>query len=819
MKEQKRNKTKAELSSEIEQLKKKLKQSDKKLSILESSIAYSTIESTILDGLFLFSKNGLKSVNKKFASLLGYTPEELLNTPLEILIAPKDKKIVFERAKKRLSGKKVPTSYDVSLLHKDGLTHIPVTLSVNSLDSTKEPLLLGIVKDNSEKAKAIKDYSDLERKFNAITNSAADAIIIITKEYSVTYWNKTAEKIFGYKFKDARGKNLLKLVFKGRSQLEVIKHIKKNYEKENFPEHSDVFEAEVTDSNGKIIPTEISISIIDSQDEDHLILILRDISERKEKDKLLEQERNLFQYFMDYIPFPIYFKDLDSRFIKLNKEALNKHKVSIPDEIIGKTDHDIFKKEHADIAREDELKLISGKEIIIDKVEKEVWNDGRVTWVNTTKVPLKNENGETTGTFGISTDITQVKKAEIIQKTLLRISTAINTVEDMDELYSEIHLAVKDLMKADNFYIALYDEKTKMLSFPYFVDEHDDKPEPRTAGRGLTEYIIRTGKAQLINSELDKALRKLGETDLLGEHSLIWLGVPLRIGDRTIGALVVQDYSDPLTYGEEELLILNYVSEQIANAILKKNSEQQLKLYSEELQESNAAKDKFFSIIAHDLKSPFQGLIGLSRLIVDEFSELSDEELKSFVEALNQSAESTYGLIENLLEWSRIQTGRAKFNASAVDIYSLMEEVIMLLFQNAALKNIRVINKLEPGITIWGDKHMLGSLFQNIISNSIKFSNRFGEIIIDSIIKSDTLNITIQDSGVGIDNDDLEKLFKIESTFTTRGTEQEKGTGLGLLLCKEVINRHDGEIKVESEKERGTKVILSFNVTKPDDKL
>ena len=817
MKNQYKNKTKSELVEEIDSLNRKIQQLQKKSSIPESSIEYQTIASTVLDGLFVLSKNGFLSVNDILAGFVGYTTEEFLAAPLEKIIAPSHRKIVLERAEKRWAGEDVPSSYDVNLLHKDGKTLVPVTLSVSLLKTNKDHLTIGIVKDNSEKARAKKAFTDLQKKFNAITNSAGDSIIIITSELQITYWNKNAEKIFGYKFSEAKGKNLIDLIFPDKNQEGVSEIIERCRDKEKYPDHSDVFEVSAEGFNKKFFPAEISISIIDSLDEHHLIIILRDITERKEKDKLLAEERNLFQYFMDHIPFSIYFKDLESRFIKVNKEAVNKHGFENAADMLGKTDLDIFTKEHADIAREDEIKLLNGEEKIIQKVERETWIDGRTTWVITTKVPLRNKTNEIIGTFGITRDFTQVKKAELIQQTLLRISTAANAVEDMEDLYAEIHFAVKELMKADNFYIALYDEKTNILSFPYFVDEFDSKPEPRAFGRGLTEYIIRTGKAQLIDSELDLALRKLGETNLIGEPSHIWLGVPLKLGDKTIGSVVVQDYSDPSTYGEEELRILNYASEQITNAILKKNSEQQLKLYSRELQESNASKDKFFSIIAHDLKSPFQGLIGLSRLIVDEYDELEDEELKSFVDALNQSAESTYSLIENLLEWSRLQTGRAKFNAANVDLFNLIEEIKMLLFQTASLKKIRIINKLEPNTTVWGDKHMLGSLFQNLLSNSIKFTNRFGEIKIDSTVKSEKLEISIQDNGVGIDNEDLERLFKIDSTYSTRGTEQEKGTGLGLILCKEIVNRHGGNIRVESEKDRGTTVIFTLTINQTNE--
>ncbi|MCJ7555070.1 MAG: PAS domain S-box protein, partial [Ignavibacteriaceae bacterium] len=619
MNNQYKNKTKSELLEEISELKSEVKQLQNKLTKLDSATEFETIAATVLDGLFILSKSGFQSVNETLTNMLGYKPDELLKLNLKDVVAPSHLKVVSQRAELRLAGKDLPRNYDVNLLHKNGKKIIPVTLNVGLLKTKKENVIVGIVTDNSEKIKVKKELRELKNKFNTITNSAADGIIILTDDYKITYWNKTAERIFGYNYKDTEGKNLLGLIFPNENRNVIENKFKARSFKVNTNTVSNAFETIACKSDGQSIPVEISTSLGDSENEHDLILIVRDISDRKEKEKHLSWERNLTQYFMDYIPFSIYFKDLESRFIKANKTAVTYFGFSNFEQLIGKKDHDIFSQEHADAARDDELELINGKETIINKIEKETWRGGSISWVNTTKVPLKDENGKIIGTLGISADFTQIKNSELIQQTLLKISTAVNTVEEMDDLYSEIHQAVKTLMKADNFYIALYDENTKILSFPYFVDQFDLQPVPRIAGKGLTEYILRSGKAHLIDAELDMALRKLGETNLLGEPSQIWLGVPLKIGDKTIGTLVVQDYEEPKTYGQEELRILTYVCEQIASAIMKKNSDYKLKSYSAELQELNASKDKFFSIVAHDLKSPFQGLMGLSRLIVEDY--------------------------------------------------------------------------------------------------------------------------------------------------------------------------------------------------------
>ncbi|MFO7526926.1 MAG: PAS domain S-box protein [Ignavibacteriaceae bacterium] len=812
MKTPEKNRTKADLLKEISSLKLKIKSLENKINIMESSVEHNRIASTVTDGIFVYSEKGFQSVNESLANMLGYSVNEFLKKTIGELIAPADRKLVIERAEQRLAGKIVPSNYDVILLHKDGETHIPVNFNLSLTETRKGTVIIGIVKDNSEKERVNKELEEFKDRFNAITSYAGDAIIIVNEDLSISYWNKASEKIFGYSFDFTRNKNLITQIFKENNE-EFITEIAACTQKlKNKDDSASVFETSLNHKNGSTVSVEVSVSPIKSEDEQHLIFVIRDVTERVEKDKLLSEERKLTQYFMDYIPFSIYFKDLESRFIKVNKATVNKLGFTESNQLIGKTDFDVFGEEHALAARQDELKLINRQEEIINKVEKETWKNGKIQWVSTTKFPLRNQSGNIIGTLGITRDFTEVKKSQLIQQTLLQISTAVNNVEEMDDLYYEIHQAVSNLMKADNFYIALYDEESKILSFPYFVDEYDPKPESRIAGRGLTEYILRSGKAHLIDTELDLALRKLDETSLLGESSKIWLGVPLNIGDRTIGAIVVQDYNNDDTYGEEELQILTYVSEQIANAIMKKNAERQLKKFSRELQEMNASKDKFFSIIAHDLKSPFQGLLGLSRLIVEEYAELSPEELKSFVLALNESAESTYGLIENLLEWSRLQTGRMKFNPSIISVTDIIEEIKMLLYHTAEMKNIKIKNEITKETNIWGDKYMIGSLFQNIISNAIKFTNKFGEICVKSVRGNDFVEFYVIDNGVGIEPEDIEKLLSIDTTYTTRGTEQERGTGLGLILCKEIINRHGGTIRIESEKGMGTTVIFSLKI-------
>ena len=438
--------------------------------------------------------------------------------------------------------------------------------------------------------------------------------------------------------------------------------------------------------------------------------------------------------------------------------------------------------------------------------------DGKIITCDWYNNPIVNEKGELIGVASLADDITKKEKNQKIQQALYKISESVHTIEDINELYKEIHSIIKELMKADNFYIALYNEATETITFPYFVDEFDSQPKERKLGRGLTEYILRCGNNLLIDAEEDIRLRNVGETDLMGQPSEIWLGVALKINDKPIGVIVVQDYSDKTTYGEEEKQLLTYVSEQIASAITKKRNDEELKKYSEELQELNASKDKFFSIIAHDLRSPFNGLLGLVSILKTEYDYLTVGEQKSYIDEVYNSISGMYELAEKLLDWSRLQIGRQRFRIASIKLFNFIDDIVSTLSNNAKLKNINLINDLNPDDKVYADDPMLRTLFHNLISNSIKFTNSGGSITIKSKQEDgDKLLVSVIDTGIGISEENISRLFKIEDSFSTPGTNKEKGTGLGLLLCKDIAEKHGSELIVQSIPGKGTTFSIRLN--------
>lgn len=249
----------------------------------------------------------------------------------------------------------------------------------------------------------------------------------------------------------------------------------------------------------------------------------------------------------------------------------------------------------------------------------------------------------------------------------------------------------------------------------------------------------------------------------------------------------------------------------------KINLENKVEERTEELREINSAKDKLFSIIAHDLKNPFNALIGYSSLLGEYHEEFSEEEKKKHIKAINDISQGTYKLLENLLEWSRSQMGTIEFNPELLSLNLLIAEVYEILEPSASKKSIIINSNIEENLRVYADKNMLSLIIRNLLSNAIKFTPKDGKIsvsaeLIINNLEDDVVKISVIDTGVGIPAERLAKLFKLEDSFSTKGTENEHGTGLGLVLCKEFADKHGGTIEVDSKPGEGSRFIVILPV-------
>ena len=282
-------------------------------------------------------------------------------------------------------------------------------------------------------------------------------------------------------------------------------------------------------------------------------------------------------------------------------------------------------------------------------------------------------------------------------------------------------------------------------------------------------------------------------------------------------AMILLIFSTTIFYQYKSKVKTNRLLTRINNE--KEILNKEISMQNEKLQRSeeilksiNATKDRFFSIIAHDLKNPFITIMGFSDLLLSDYTELSDDERLFYLEEMKNTAELSHNLLQNLLQWSRSQTGRIEFNPQRLELINLVNKNFLLLKNAAEKKRIRLQDMVPPAMAVNADEEMLNTVFRNLLTNAVKFSNTEGIISVSATARDNFSEICVSDSGVGMDEKTMDKLFRLDVTCSTRGTANEEGTGLGLILCKEFIEKNQGKIWVESEVDKGSKFFFTLPI-------
>lgn len=385
---------------------------------------------------------------------------------------------------------------------------------------------------------------------------------------------------------------------------------------------------------------------------------------------------------------------------------------------------------------------------------------------------VQNEKGETLGMVGVAVDISQRKQAEkAIQESELKYRNLIETMPDgvyrstPEGKFVEVNEAmVKMLGYESKEELMAIDIKTQL----YF------QPDDR-------ESLV----LQINPEELDV--------------------YPLKKKDGS--AIWIEDHGWYIKDDNGNILFHEGISRDVTD---RKMAEIQLQKYSEELQELNATKDKFFSIIAHDLKTPFSGIIGLSEIVKDEAKHLDIETIEQYAGMIHSTSKNTFQLLENLLDWARIQRSQISFRPISIILKKLVNEVVELMEEKSNSKMIAVLNNIPDNVIVSADEDMLKTVLRNLVSNALKFTPVDGKIEIHVVSKENSFEISVKDTGTGMKQEDINKIFRIGSSFSKRGTENENGTGLGLVLCKEFVEKQGGKIWVESKEGKGSTFTFSI---------
>jgi len=600
----------------------------------------------------------------------------------------------------------------------------------------------------------------------------------------------------------------------------------------------------------------------------------------------------LLQALLDNIPDTIYFKDKESRFIRINKAQMDVLGVKKMKDAIGKSDFDFFLYDHAKAAFEDEKEIIRTGIPVVSKLEKIRHADGKFRYFSTTKIPFYQGN-TIIGTIGISRDMTQtvtlqheLKMSELKYKTLFESATdAILLIKDdvfidcnpgtctlfgltRDQILgkkpyelspqyqpngktseSEVYKRLKVAFDGDSQTFQWKHIRSDMEEFDTEISlnplEIDGEVYVQAIIRDVS--VIRKTEKELKTSE--EKFRRIADNS----PAMIFridLNPVFKISFISPATINFTGYSPEEFYKEPELVFktlhpddftitrqlfdgtldtskpyelgwlkkdggtvwcqAQFVPIRDANNLLEgyegvaidvtslRIAQNALRESEKQLRELNAAKDKFFSVVAHDLKSPFNSLVGFTELLSENYTEFSDEERKIQINTIRNVSEQTFKLLQNLLDWSSSQTGRLHYHPKMIDLGEAVNEIIGLLHSQATNKKVALYTGIGPGIKVYADLDMVHSILRNLIGNAIKFTNMGGKIWLIARQKDNEMEVVVNDTGIGISQENIKKLFRLDEKFKTPGTQSEKGTGLGLLLCKEFVEKNHGRIWVES---------------------
>ncbi len=380
-------------------------------------------------------------------------------------------------------------------------------------------------------------------------------------------------------------------------------------------------------------------------------------------------------------------------------------------------------------------------------------------------------------------DFTRRRRTEKLKDSIFRISEAAISSESLDDLFRSIHRVIADLMPARNFYIALYDPVDNILSFPYFVDEYDSTPAPKHPGRGLTEYVLRTGKPLLASPEVFSELERRGEIESIGAPSIDWLGVPLRIDNSAIGVLVVQTYTEGVRYGEEEKEILKFVSDQVAMAVHRKKVDAQVKASLEE-------KDVLLKEVHHRVKNNMQVISSLLNL---QSRHLHDPKVAEAFRDSQRRIRSMALIHERLYQSSDL---------SRIEFSQYLRNLATHLFHSYQVDANRVRLRIdaEPVYLNINTAIPCGLIVNELVSNSLKHAfpeGRGGEVAVElRRVPEDGYLLRVRDDGVGF----------------PEGLDIRRTETLGMQVVTTLVSQIDGRLEFEkAEGSGGTSFILQFN--------
>ena len=744
--------------------------------LLESEDRFKSLHNASFGGIAIHNKGIILDCNQGLSAMTGYTVDELIGMNGLLLIAESSRDLVLQNIQSgyeqayealgvRKNGEEYPLRLEARNIHYKGMPVRTVEFrDITEIKQAEKELI--VAKETAEKN---------EEKFRKAVLTIPDAITINRLNDGVYITaNEGFYKTFGYNEGEVIGKSSHDLnIWVDNSQRKVFLSL---LEQQGRIEN---FETRFLSKTGTVFDCLVSSSIILIEGVEHTINITKDITYLKNIESQLisakeraEESEMKFREMARLMPQIIFETDTIGRLTYANKQAHNILGYPEDFQILGLSSLDFYIPEDRKRAVENIQRKLQGQAEGNNEYTM-IRKDGSLIDVLVFSNPITKDN-KVIGLRGVIVDITQRKMSE----ELLRES------ERKYRLLAENSSDV--IWTLDNEFRFTYISPS-IYSLRGYTPEEAMR---ESIGDTMPPHSLKIVQDAIAKGhELDEDSRFLPvQVEIEQYHKnggLVWVGISVQI----------------MLNEKGEQIGLIGISRDITQ---RKQAEEALRKNEYLLRELNAQKDKFFTIISHDLKSPFNAIYALSQHLVDQMQEKDYEGVEQYASFIEESSKRAMNLLTNLFEWSQAQSGRMAFEPEPFELVEFIEENSRLYEDIAREKSVKVIGRLPNRLLVHADKHMVSTIIRNLITNAIKFSHPGSEVIIAAERGHKEVTVLIKDNGVGIPNERLKKLFRIDETESTKGTANEKGTGLGLIICKEFVDKHGGRIWVESQLGKGT---------------
>ncbi len=423
--------------------------------------------------------------------------------------------------------------------------------------------------------------------------------------------------------------------------------------------------------------------------------------------------------------------------------------------------------------------------------------DGSSVYLISHTSHLKDDYGNVLGIITVNKDISEIVRSEKVRNAVYRISELAITTNNLDEMYTSIHVVIGELMDARNLFIALI-EPQNQLSYPYFVDEKDPKPAAHLMGNGLAEYVIRTGTPLLAKPDDIHYMSERGIVEIRGTVPVDWLGIPLKIENEIIGLIAIQSYTPDIRYGEKEKEILGFVSEQIALSIHRKQIQQELIDAKQKAEVANKLTTALLSNMNHELRTPMNGILGFAEILMND---LHDTELRSKAENILTSGRRLMDTLDAIMDLSFLQSDKVTRKMKPVHVARMLQPILNKYEPAVLRKGLTLQSQIPDDISVQGDPQLFQHLMRNLIDNAVKYTEKGGITVNVSHPDEETrmVRIVVKDTGMGISPENHRMIFDAFRQVSEGYGRKFEGSGLGLTICKRIVDLFHGDISVASE--------------------